>query len=91
MYKTQGYLSTTTYNYTELWVSLAASLQRQGRGQGGSLWSYQLIVSTATEMLQHGDVTNQYIYSTSTKQINGMLFFKVIFTRNELVNLHLFL
>lgn len=27
MYKTQGYLSTTTYNYTELWVSLAASLQ----------------------------------------------------------------
>lgn len=63
-YKTQGYLSTTMYNYTELWVSLAASLQRQGRGQGGSLWSYQLIVSTATEMLQHGDVTNQYIYST---------------------------
>lgn len=34
-YKTQAYLSTTTYNYTELWVSLAASLQRQGRGQGG--------------------------------------------------------
>lgn len=65
-YKTQAYLSTTTYNYTELWVSLAASLQRQGRGQGGSLWSYRLIVSTMylliTWIYSYRDVTTWWCH-----------------------------
>lgn len=68
MYKTQGYLSTTTYNYTELWVSLAASLQIKEEDREvlydptNYLYLqciYWLHGSTATEMLQHGDVTNQ--------------------------------
>lgn len=64
-YKTQAYLSTTTYNYTELWVSLAASLQRQGRGQGGSLWSYQLLVST-----DYMDLQLQRCYNMAMSQTN---------------------